>query len=390
MDRIDLDPGIILLQGDCLEVMRDLDENSIDAIVTDPPYGIRFMSKNWDHGIPGSIFWSEILRIAKPGAHLLAFGGTRTFHRLTCAIEDAGWEIRDCVMWVYGSGFPKSLDISKAIDKVMGNKREIIGTAKGVGSSNTKSLVFNKEYLYTIPATKLSRQWSGFGTALKPSYEPIIMARKPLIGTVAENVMRYGTGGINIEGCKIGTEQRIYNGSGSQCNKLYNHDKGDTGIGYANGIGRHIKFAVTGRWPSNLIHDSSDEVIELMDSAARFFYTAKASSSDRNEGCEELEEKTQQVYHDYAGTPEHSPKQNIKARNHHPTVKPTDLMRYLCRLVTPVNGVILDPFMGSGSTGKAAILERFKFIGIEREAEYIEIARCRLKKSLSQGQFDLG
>ena len=310
--------------------MPTLDADSVDAIISDPPYGLSFMGKAWDHGVPGEVFWREALRVAKPGAHLLAFGGTRTFHRLTVAIEDAGWEIRDCVMWVYGSGFPKSHN----------------------------------------------GEWGG--TALKPAWEPIIVARKPLIGTVAANVLAHGTGGLNIDECRVGTQQTI---------TIRNGDSGGNGA-YGRDDRKFERVNPPGRWPANLIHDGSDEVTagfpdagggfgvrgalnggattwgfkgEMQTvgygdsgSAARFFYCAKASKADRNDN------------------------------NNHPTVKPTALMRYLCKLVTPLNGIILDPFMGSGSTGKAATLERFNFIGIDLSAEYVAIAQARIDAATKQ------
>jgi len=356
--------------GDCREVMATLDAESVDAIVSDPPYGLSFMGKGWDHGVPGVEFWAEALRVAKPGAHLLAFGGTRTYHRLACAIEDAGWEIRDCVMWVYGSGFPKSHNL------------------KG--------------------------EWQGWGTALKPAWEPIIVARKPLVGTVAENVLTHGTGGINVDGCRV---------AGPKHTQSTSHAGGQHGrYGSLPARGPQVD-AGNGRWPANLIHDGSEEVVGLFPhgagasapvrgseqsttgqngilghfnrvpgpfhgdsgSAARFFYCAKASKADRDEGCEGLPQTIKQsVAHGdkrhgtlpYTNEPR---EMNPRPRgNHHPTVKPTDLMRYLCRLVTPPGGVVLDPFTGSGSTGKAATLEGFWFIGIEREAEYVEIAKARI------------
>jgi site-specific DNA-methyltransferase (adenine-specific) len=308
--------------GDCREVMATLDAESVDAIVSDPPYGLSFMGKGWDHGVPGVEFWTEALRVAKPGAHLLAFGGTRTYHRLACAIEDAGWEIRDCVMWVYGSGFPKSHDVSKAIDKAAGAEREVVGPSRANVRSDLKYGGNDPSHNHgrlgavthppiTAPATDAARQWQGWGTALKPAWEPIIVARKPLVGTVAENVLTHGTGGINVDGCRVGTETLTY-------------IAGETG-------GEGGKCGARKRA-----------------SAARFFYCAKASKADRG------------------------------GDNKHPTVKPTDLMRYLCRLVTPPGGVVLDPFTGSGSTGKAATLEGFRFIGIEREAEYVQIAKARI------------
>lgn len=279
--------------GDCREVMATLAADSIDAIVSDPPYGLSFMGKGWDHGVPGVEFWTEALRVAKPGAHLLAFGGTRTYHRLACAIEDAGWEVRDCLIWVYGSGFPKSHN--------------------------------------------LDGERKGWGTALKPAHEPIILARKPLAGTVAENVLAHGTGAINVDGCKVGTDKV----------QTSAHKTLGDGIKYGTSKPFPASEVRIGRWPANFIHDGSEEVTQLLGDAARFFYCPKASKADRDED------------------------------NSHPTVKPTDLMRYLCRLVTPPNGLVLDPFTGSGSTGKAALLEGFRFLGIEREAEYVEIARAR-------------
>jgi len=297
-----------LIHGDCLEKLKELPDNSVDSIVTDPPYGLSFMGKKWDYDVPSVEVWAECLRVLKPGGHLLAFAGTRTQHRMAVRIEDAGFEIRDMIAWVYGSGFPKSHNL------------------KG--------------------------DWQGWGTALKPALEPITVARKPLgEKTVAANVLEHGTGAINVDGCRVGE-----------------------------------------RWPANLIHDGSDEVVGLFPqangvvgarreggdksifsggghhqaqkqrivggikdtgSAARFFYCAKASKRDRNEG----------------------------ALNNHPTVKPTSLMQYLIRLVTPPNGIVLDPFMGSGSTGKAAIMEGFQFIGIEREENYMEIAQARINSA---------
>jgi len=328
------------------------------------------MGKNWDHGVPGQSFWAEALRVAKPGAHLLAFGGTRTYHRLACAIEDAGWEIRDCVMWVYGSGFPKSHDVSKAIDKAAGYWR---GKSAGVLSDN--GAMNGPNYARTPkgdPVTAAAAAAAGWGTALKPAWEPIIVARKPLDGTVAANVLKYGTGGINVDGCRVGTDVV----------KTCGGKKG--GVAYGDWA-KAINETHIGRWPANFIHDGSEDVESLAGSAARFFYCAKASKADRDEGlegfalrsasecCEDREPGSAGLDNPRAGAGRTS-----GARNIHPTVKPTSLMRYLCRLVTTPNGVILDPFMGSGSTGKGAMLEGFRFIGIEREEEYLEIARARI------------
>ncbi len=449
-----------ILHGDCIEMMRTLPDASVDAVVTDPPYGLSFMGKRWDYEVPGVDVWVECLRVLKPGGHLLAFAGTRTQHRMAVRIEDAGFEIRDMIAWVYGSGFPKSMDVSKAIDKMdagddqharrlrftawvrstgvtAGQIDEATGTQMGghYATAASQPAIMTREHLemcrhlfgevpdwvereadirsvesrnlaarevvgvqvmsdssvarpacaytaqgvsqvprrhvpITAPATDAARQWHGWGTALKPALEPITVARKPLIGTVAENVLTHGTGALNIDGTRIGT-RTVSTG------EVVSGNRSMSGANY----GRVEAGTTVGRWPANLIHDGSEEVVGLFPwqesgsrqegvrkgmgfhgadgdggpaieasagSAARFFYCAKASGRDRGDA------------------------------NTHPTVKPTDLMRYLCRLVTPRGGVVLDPFMGSGSTGKAAVAEGFRFIGIEREAEYVEIARARI------------
>ena len=375
--------------GDCLNQMRILDKASIDSIVTDPPYGLSFMGKGWDHGVPGVEFWAEALRVAKPGAHLIAFGGTRTYHRLACAIEDAGWEIRDCVMWVYGSGFPKSHDVSKAIDKAAGAERERIRGVRSavVGATyagDEWSREFKDSVLSANPITDAARQWSGWGTALKPAWEPIIVARKPLVGTVAENVLAHGTGGINVDGCRVAHDEDCRMMAPSQAN-IDNPSEKHRQAGRREAV---LELKPGGRWPANLIHDGSDEVVGLFPSdkqgsAARFFYCAKASKADRDEGCEGLEKK---AAGGLSGRNNGSLGTITLSRNVHPTVKPTALMRYLCRLVTPPGGTVLDPFCGSGSTGKAAILEGFRFIGIEREAEYVEIAKARVASAIEKRQ----
>ena len=423
-----------LYLSDSLDVMRSMESKSIDSIVTDPPYGLKFMGKSWDHGVPGVPFWEAALRVAKPGAFMLAFGGTRTFHRLAVAIEDAGWEIRDTVMWVYGSGFPKSLDVSKAIDREAGVERKVVGVnedylrrkpngmktagATAYGYSQTQQ---DTDARITAPATDAARQWEGWGTALKPAHEPICMARKPLSEkTVAENVLKWGTGGINVDGCRVGTNDELTHGGPLRTNS------GDTRSGKAlgmfqGGTPNTYKQSPQGRWPANLIHNGSQEVLGLFPvtasgamkrtvgpydgesnvsflrgrsgpdnqhgdsgSAARFFYCAKASKAERDAGCENLEERF--VRRDDGQPfgmntnqyrPDGSERKSIPPRhNNHPTVKPLALMRYLCRLVTPPGGIILDPFMGSGSTGVAAELEGFRFIGIDQDKEAFDIA-CR-------------
>ncbi len=357
--------------GDCLEVMKGMDDNSVDSIVTDPPYGLSFMGKKWDYDVPGEDVWRECLRVLKPGGHLLAFAGTRTQHRMAVRIEDAGFEIRDMIAWVYGSGFPKSHDVSKAIDKAAGAEREVGVPGPYSARRPRQSVVAVSAYsdgvgdassaLITAPATDAAKQWEGGGTALKPALEPITVSRKPLIGTVADSVLQFGTGGINVDGGRVGLDG--------------------------------------GRWPANLIHDGSEEVVGLFPgenkgSAARFFYCAKASKGDRDGGLDGFEEKHVGTYaqdewsrKNMGNTPD---AQRQPRRNSHPTVKPTDLMRYLCRLVTPPKGIVLDPFMGSGSTGKAAMFEGFDFVGIERDSEYIEIARARIESARKESSVCTG
>jgi site-specific DNA-methyltransferase (adenine-specific) len=302
------------------------------------------MGKRWDYDVPSVEVWAECLRVLKPGGHLLAFAGTRTQHRMAVRIEDAGFEIRDMIAWVYGSGFPKSLNIGKAFDKING---ELVETTETLFNNPTKKTDLSKrsDYGYKFePKSTEAKQWQGWGTALKPALEPITVARKPLIGTVAENVLQHGTGAINVDGGRVGTEGGTKHNDG---------EKGKTKNCYGNGLFVEFGKPVSGlgRWPANFIHDGSEEATDLLGASARFFYCAKASKADRGE-------------------------------NHHPTVKPTDLMRYLCRLVTPPSGIVLDPFMGSGSTGKAAMLEGFAFVGIEREAEYIDIAKARIQSAV--------
>lgn len=380
---------IDLRHGDCLEVLKTLSDNSVDAIVTDPPYGLSFMGKRWDYDVPSVEVWAECLRVLKPGGHLLAFAGTRTQHRMAVRIEDAGFEIRDMIAWLYGSGFPKSLDVSKAIDKAAGAERKVLGpnpnSRPNMVRVEAAVLSPRVDAPITAPATDAARQWSGWGTALKPAMEPITVARKPLVGTVAENVQAHGTGAINVDGGRISTNGEKIAPRGSMDAKTDIHE------GWSrpwmastqkseDRLQRAIEKAETlGRWPANVIHDGSDEPVRLLGDAARFYYCAKASKRDRDEGLEQLDlmgpGRTcyDSNYHEGGG------KLPPRSGNFHPTVKPTDLMRYLVRLVTPPGGVVLDPFMGSGSTGKAAKLEGFSFIGIEREEQYIQIARARIE-----------
>lgn len=350
-----------LHHGDCLDVLKILPDSSVDSIVTDPPYGLSFMGKKWDYDVPSQKIWEECLRVLKPGGHLLAFAGTRTHHRMAVRIEDAGFEIRDMIAWVYGSGFPKSHNLD-------GDKQ-------------------------------------GWGTALKPALEPITVARKPLIGTVADNVMQHGTGALNIDGCRVATPdgEPAYsypNGPGGIYSQEYqkkNNISKDWNNFSTVADNEPSKGSDLGRWPANFIHDGSDEATELLSDAARFFYCAKASKRDRDEGCDGFEERASSSMSGRRDCSEVDWKTDnnvtgrfvTQRRNHHPTVKPTDLMRYLCRLVTPLNGTVLDPFMGSGSTGKAAMMEGFQFIGIEREKDYIGIAEARIANAIKEKQLEL-
>ena len=395
----------MLLKGNCLELLAEMPDNSVDSIVTDPPYELGFMGKSWDNsGIAYNVeLWSQALRVLKPGGHLLAFGGSRTYHRLACAVEDAGFEVRDQIMWIYGSGFPKSYNVAKGIEGTLVNGsaswndfHKLNGTLTESNGANANGLVKGNavqgnrpaEYeshgsLELDPTTEEAKKWQGWGTALKPAHEPIVVARKPLIGTVATNVLTYGTGALNIDGSRVGTTDAL------------------------------------GRWPANVIHDGSEEVLEGFPntksgggdrtgaqtgelftglgntgkprifkssegSAARFFYCAKASKSERNAGLEGLPEKGK-VFNGQNAEPSGNAEGSVEdkfstkpSQNFHPTVKPIALMRYLVKLVTPPNGTVLDPFLGSGTTAVAAILESFNWVGCEMTEDYWPIIEARV------------
>ena len=432
-----------IYNGDCLEELKRFSPNSIDCIVTDPPYELNFMGKGWDNA--GVSFnkntWEKCLRVLKPGGYLLAFGGTRTYHRIACAIEDAGFEIRDCIMWLYGSGFPKSMNIGLAVDKKLGNESKVIGEGRSGGTS----LAYQSAETTTAGAYQLKEaqnEWRGWGTALKPAYEPIIVARKPFKGSLVDNVLENGVGGLNLDECRVETGDVIAK------NVSYKTEKQSEGWGTKKCI---TEPSTIGRFPANLIltYDKTDydEVCGNMPdsngaggsmpkvkvtgygdkigkgkseyaggerikfdsgsgSVCRYFYCAKASKKDRDEGLEEFDlKKTGELQggrkegsagsimqnadgsgrlNPYAGT-------GAPKRNTHPTVKPTSLMQYLVRLVAPKGAAILDPFMGSGSTGKAVMFENrernagYKFIGIEKDPEYCEIAKARIEKA-KEGQ----
>lgn len=515
---------------DCIDGMRELPADSVDAIVTDPPYGLSFMGKEWDHGVPGEQFWVEALRVAKPGAHLLAFGGTRTYHRLACAIEDAGWEVRDCLGWLYGSGFPKGMDVSKAIDKRLGVERKIVGFS--VQQQQRTPAIATSVYGdykgqsgdITSPASEAAKQWQGWGTCLKPAWEPIIMARKPIKGTVAACVLEHGTGAINIDACRVGTDTMINQPAGNKAG-------GNSLNMSVKGMPENVDPTVShGRFPANIIHDGSEEVLAVFPetgksrksfnvnrkdteniamsgrnyarhtdeegyddsgSAARFFYCAKASKKDRNSGCERLltwenvdlshetgelnrlakdisddtmrelesiewstisfgktttsqfrkecrfiistvtkliielrtcnsspllntkdfildackmlterginlvpyvENLSQSIPDSIEGKTESVRSvvlaalsvllrisEKGKLGNIHSTVKPQALMQYLIRLVTQEGAIVLDPFLGSGSTAVAAVSIGRHYIGYELSPEYFDIARARIE-----------
>jgi len=417
----------MIIHGDATKI--PLADNSIDTCITDPPYGLGFMGKEWDtfdksqFGIAGNegendlkvkknfkvlprynngaglydftLEWaSQVYRVLKPGGLLLAFGGTRTYHRLVCGIEDAGFEIRDTIGWVYGSGFPKSYDISKGIDKKLGAKRKIIGENPNVKgrkrlNSVTNCLGAGIDTRVTEPNTPEAQLWHGWGTALKPAFEPIVVAMKPIDGTFVNNALTWGVAGLWIDGGRVG-----YQGGQTERDFLNNR----SGSSETTIWGKHDRIKLEqnqqGRFPANLIHDGSDEVLECFPNdaqrffyspkASRFFYCAKASRSERNAGLEGMPER------EWRGQmPKNDPDfirsdgavrtKNLPRQNFHPTVKPISLMRYLVRLTkTPTGGVVLDPFMGSGTTGCACALEGREFIGIEKEAEYVEIAEKRI------------
>ena len=398
-----------LYKGNMLDMLDVIEPNSIDSIVTDPPYELNFMNKSWDNS--GIAFqretWEKCLTVLKPGGHMLVFGGTKTYHRIACAIEDAGFEIRDCIMYLYATGMPKALNIGLAIDKKNGEEYK---------PSNIKN------------------DWAGWFSSLKPSYEPIIVARKPVDGSIVDNVLEYGVGGINIDECRVplelGYEQKTTLRKSRQDGNVFDNSS----CGFKSESNTVASANPSGRFPSNVIHDGSEEVVEMFPnrkgassqnnysnghiyrgqslqesktslngyrewynddgSAARFFYCAKASKQDRDEGLDLFEEK--KVYGDdmqwgYGNTEDDNfgdRVANVKRRNTHPTVKPSSLMRYLVRLVTPKGGVVLDPFNGSGSTGKACMLENrernknYKYIGIELTNEYLPISKARIEYAI--------
>lgn len=383
----------MILVGDNMVTLKGLADNSVDSVVTDPPYGLSFMGKKWDYQVPSVELWREVFRVLKPGGHVLSFGGTRTYHRMVVNIEDAGFEIRDQIMWIYGSGFPKSHDVSKGIDARIlygaSNPRSVKkaiadrpGEGRATGSLPNNGVMSEERVSNGTndnAATPEGKKWQGWGTALKPANEPIVLARKPLVGTVAANVEQYGTGGLNIDASRIEGRERTDYG-------LENATRNNSNTYGADGTSANFDSS-KGRWPANVLFD--EEAAAVLDAqsgtlksgalnqanikadnkkygqhdaytnpktfapdsggASRFFYVAKASKRERGEG------------------------------NVHPTVKPIKLMEYLVKLVTPPNGTVLDPFTGSGTTGVACKNLGFEFIGCELDSNYVEIATKRIE-----------
>ena len=347
---------MILLNGKMEEELRKLPDNSVDSVVTDPPYGISFMSKKWDYDVPSAAMWEEVYRVLKPGGHLISFSSARTYHRMAVEVEDAGFEIRDQIMWVYGSGFPKSHNIGKAVDKKLGNERTVVGDNPNHRTSEALFELGFQGGKGDGKVTKGSSEWEGWGTALKPAHEPMVLARKPFKGTVVDNTLKWGVGGLNVDASRVP--------HADEADKLESTTKNQHGDFGTQPMTDNITYgdwsmvqpknysADEGRFPANFIHDG-----QLIDETwARFFYVPKVSKKDRNEGGVD---------------------------NKHPTVKPTDLMHYVIRMVTPAGGVVLDPFMGSGSTGKAAVRNGYDFIGIEMEQSSFDVAKARIEWEMS-------
>ncbi|AKU45169.1 DNA methylase [Mycobacterium phage Girafales] len=409
------DDSVTLYHGDALDVLAELTDRSVDAVVCDPPYELAFMGKKWDgSGIAFDVeMWEQCLRALKPGGHLLAFGGSRTWHRMAVAIEDAGFEVRDSIAWLYGQGMPKSLDVSKAIDKAAGAKREALGTAvygDGHVQRSSESIGYGgcdpsaDTRIVTAPATDAARQWQGWGTALKPSFEPVVVARKPLVGTVAANVLDHGTGALNIDACRIAHDEPT-----KTANRSAPRYSGVTMNGGKRG-GEQSAIASadpSGRWPTNVVLDEA-QAAEL---DAQTGIQKSGTAVQRNGGGQKIfggiaggensaGARPDAGYNDEGGASRFFPVFRYEAKAPgaerpsangvaHPTVKPLDLMRWLVRLVTPPNGVVLDPFAGSGTTAEACIHEHKRCITIEREADYLPLIVARLSKPIEVG-FDFG
>lgn len=423
-----------IYNGDMLDMLQVIEPESIDAIVCDPPYELGFMNKSWDS--TGIAFkketWENCLKVLKPGGYLLAFGGSRTYHRIACAIEDAGFEIRDCVMYLYGTGFPKSMDIAKALEgkltlgssnpkdfKKLNGEQVTRGNwgyatmqlEQGYRNKNYDTEAESETYLGKLePTTDLAKEWQGWGTCLKPAYEPIIVARKPFKGSVVDNIIKYRVGGINIDECRV----KFENTQNPATNPLFRKqggyklpEKGQLSNGAIPFSSSKNDVNELGRFPANVITDGSEEVAKGMpnttstpiaeESAMRYFYSAKASKKDRDEGLDAFEERktTDGCIRANVETARKFGANSALRKNIHPTCKPTELMQYLVRLVSPKDATILDPFMGSGSTGKAVMFENrerdanYKFVGIELTDEYLPIAQARIEYARDKFKYDL-
>ena len=395
------DDSVVLIHGDCRDVLATLPDASVDAVVTDPPYELGFMGKGWDtSGIAYDVgMWRECLRVLKPGGHLLAFGGSRTWHRLAAAVEDAGFEIRDSIAWLYGSGFPKSLDVSKAIDKALGAEREVTGRrVNGIGGNSTltddnwKGVGVPTFEARDEPATDAAREWDGWGTALKPSFEPIVVGRKPLVGTVAANVLSYGTGALNIGACRVGDVLLPESAP-----------RGVSQIGTFDGSSGNTNPERVGRWPANVVLDESQaaELDRQSGTTTSTQHTGpRPGKASGILGVFSGQESVTMGHDDAGGASRFFPTFRYEAKApaeerprvdgvSHPTVKPVALMQWLVRLVTPRGGVVLEPFAGSGTTAEACVAEGLKCVAIEREESYLPLIVQRLTKPIEM-TLDLG
>lgn len=407
------DDAVTLYHGDCLDVLRELPNNSIDAVVTDPPYGLGFMGRAWDDLPPGIEFAVEALRVLKPGGHMVAFGGSRTWHRLAVAVEDAGFEIRDSIAWLYGSGFPKSLDVSKAIDRAAGAERTVVGIRADKGRTQTFAGGETRPTLETSPATPDAERWQGWGTALKPAFEPIVVGRKPLVGTVAANVLEHGTGALNIAATRVAhaSEADLRESQTKNRHGDFGTEAGGNAIyGDFSMVAPANYDGAAGRWPTNVVLDGSQAAELDAETGVTTSSGAgtKCSNRDSLGACKGHKNAGRST----AGETFHGPEVNgvpdsggasrffptfryeAKASTHerpregevaHPTVKPLKLMQWLVKLVTPPGGTVLEPFAGSGTTAEACVVEGFKCIAIEREASYLPLIVQRLSKPIQVG-----
>jgi site-specific DNA-methyltransferase (adenine-specific) len=362
------DKKINIFWEDCIDVLKAIKSDKIDTVITDPPYGINFCNAKWDYHVPSILYWQEMLRVVKPGAYLLTFGGERTFHRVACNIEDAGWRLVGTLIWLYSSGMPKGLNVGKAIDKKLDKKRKIVGTKLGkpgyslAKNDNVGRAVYGKfssaqtECAITAPASADAEKFDGYNTALKPAFEPIILAMKPLDGTYADNAQKWGVAGLNIDACRIPTEGKDKERHLAEWKRFQSAKAKENTVGNMGLKNVDIStYAKEGRWPANVIFDESEaeKLNKLYPEASRYFFCSKASKKERG------------------------------SHNDHLTVKPRSLMEWLCLLTRPPHGgIVLDPFMGSGTTCLACIATDRRFIGIEKDKHYYKIAKKRIVDEL--------